>query len=66
MAFKEDFVREKLFLFGVAFIILGVVVFFGATPRHMRANPIGGAWIGASVLVGIGLTLLGIDYYLNR
>jgi hypothetical protein len=66
VAFKDDFIREKLFLFGVAFIILGVMVFFGATPRRMSANPVGGAWVGAGVLVGIGLTLLGIDYYLNR
>ncbi len=66
MAFKNDFVREKLFLFGVAFIIMGVMVFFGATPRRMAANPVGGAWIGAAILIGIGITLLVIDYFLNR
>ncbi|HEX8746914.1 MAG TPA: hypothetical protein VF717_06915 [Pyrinomonadaceae bacterium] len=66
MAFNSDFVREKLFLLGVAFIIMGVMVFIGATPRRMAANPVGGAWIGAAVLIGIGLILLAIDYYLNR
>jgi hypothetical protein len=45
---------------------MGVLVFFGATPRRMTANPVGGAWIGAAVLTGIGLILLAIDYYLNR
>lgn len=66
MAFNSDFVREKLFLLGIAFIIMGVMVFVGATPRGMAANPVGGAWIGAAVLIGIGLLLLAIDYYLNR
>ncbi|HEY0321474.1 MAG TPA: hypothetical protein VGC66_10990 [Pyrinomonadaceae bacterium] len=45
---------------------MGVMVFFGATPRRMAANPIGGAWVGAAVLIGTGLVLLGIDWYLNR
>lgn len=66
MRFDNDFFREKLFLLGVAFIIMGVMVFFGATPRRMAANPVGGAWIGAAVLVSVGLVLLGVDYYLNR
>jgi hypothetical protein len=66
MAFKDDFIREKLFLLGFAFIALGVMVFLGATPRRMSANPVGAAWIGAAVLVGIGLALLAVDYYLNR
>jgi len=66
MRFDNDFFREKLFLLGVAFIIMGVMVFFGATPRRMAANPVGGAWIGAAVLVSVGLILLGADYYLNR
>jgi hypothetical protein len=66
MRFDKDFFREKLFLLGVAFIIMGVMVFFGATPRRMAANPVGGAWIGAAVLVCAGLVLLGVDYYLNR
>lgn len=66
MPFKEEFIREKLFLLGFAFIGLGVMVFLGATPRRMAANPVGAAWIGAGVLVGIGLVLLVIDYYLNR
>lgn len=66
MSFKDDFIREKLFLLGFAFIGIGVMVFFGLTPRGREANPVGAAWIGAAVLVGIGLVLLGIDYYLNR
>lgn len=66
MSFKDDFVREKLFLLGFAFIAIGVMVFFGMTPRGQEANAVGAAWIGAAVLVGIGLILLGVDYYLNR
>ena len=66
MSFKNDFLREKLFLLGVACVFLGVMVFFGATPRRMKANPVGGAWPVAAVLVGTGLILLGIDHYLNR
>jgi lipopolysaccharide export LptBFGC system permease protein LptF len=66
MAFNNEFVREKLFLIGVAFIFMGVLVFLGATPRRMAANPVGGAWVGAAILIGIGLILLAIDYYLNR
>ncbi|HEX8176107.1 MAG TPA: hypothetical protein VF543_13385 [Pyrinomonadaceae bacterium] len=66
MAFNSDFVREKLFLLGVAFIIMGVMVLFGASPRGIAANPVGGAWIGAAALIGIGLLLLAVDYYLNR
>jgi hypothetical protein len=66
LPFDNNIVREKLFLLGVAFIIMGVMVFLGATPRRMAANPVGGAWIGAGILVSIGLVILGIDYYLNR
>lgn len=42
------------------------MVFLGATPRRMAANPVGAAWIGAALLIAIGLALLAIDYYLNR
>lgn len=66
MSFKQDFVREKLFLLGVACIFLGVMIFLGATPRRMKANPVGAAWLGAAVMIGIGLILLGIDHYLNK
>lgn len=66
VAFKDDFIREKLFLIGFAFIALGVMVFLGATPRRMASNPVGAAWIGAAVLIGAGLVLLAVDYYLNR
>jgi hypothetical protein len=66
MSFKDDFVREHLFRLGLVCIGLGVMVFAGATPRGMKANALGGAWLAAAVLVGVGLILLGIDHYLNR
>jgi hypothetical protein len=66
MGFKEDFVREKLFLLGFASIFIGVMIFFGATPRGMKANAVGAAWPGTAVFVCLGLVLLGIDRYLNR
>lgn len=66
MGFKEDFVREKLFLLGFASLFIGVMIFFGATPRGTNANPVGAAWLGAAAFVCLGLILLGIDRYLNR
>ncbi len=66
MSFKNDFIREKLFLLGFASIFIGVMVFFGLTPRGMKANVVGEAAVGAGILIGIGLILLGVDRYLNR
>ncbi|MCA1558638.1 MAG: hypothetical protein LC731_08885 [Acidobacteria bacterium] len=66
MSFKDDFIREKLFLLGFALIFIGVLVFFGLKPRGHSPNPVGAAWVGAAILIGIGLVLLAIDYYLNR
>lgn len=66
MSFKKDFVREKLFLLGFACLFLGVMVFLGMTPRGRKPNAVGAAWLGAAILIGIGLILLGIDWYLNR
>jgi len=66
MSFKEDFVREKLFLLGFASIFIGVMIFFGMTARGMKANAIGAAWPGAAIFICLGLILLGIDHYLNR
>jgi hypothetical protein len=66
MAFNKEQFKEIFFKLGVAFIILGALVFFGATPRRMAANPIGGAWIGAVALIFVGFGLLALDRYLNR
>ena len=66
MSFKNDFVREKLFLLGFACIFIGVMIFFGLTPRGMKANVVGAACVGSVVLIGIGLILLAVDRYLNR
>lgn len=66
MAFDKEQFKEFFFKLGVAFIILGVVVFFGLTPRVRVVNPVGGAWIGTVVLVLVGLAFLAIDRYLNR
>ena len=66
MAFDKEQFQDFFFKLGVAFIILGVMVFFGATPRRMAANPVGGAWLGAAVLVGVGLGFLALDHFLDR
>lgn len=64
-----NFLREnsdKLFLFGVALIILGVAVFFGATPRGQKMNGIGEAWMLAVPLILAGALLLIFDWHLRR
>jgi hypothetical protein len=66
MAFDKEQFKEFFFKLGVAFIILGVLIFFGLTPRGRAMNPVGGAWIGAVVLICVGLGLLALDRYLNR
>lgn len=66
VAFDKEQFKEFFFKLGVAFIILGGLVFFGLTPRGRAMNPVGAAWIGAAVLIGVGLCLLALDRYLNR
>ena len=66
MAFDKEQFKEFFFKLGVALIIVGALVFFGLTPRGRAMNPVGGAWIGAVVLIGVGLGLLALDRYLNR
>ncbi|HEX8142169.1 MAG TPA: hypothetical protein VF553_06200 [Pyrinomonadaceae bacterium] len=66
MAFDKEQLKEFFFKLGIAFIILGVMVFFGLTARGMKANPVGGAWTGAVALICVGLGLLALDRYLNR
>jgi hypothetical protein len=66
MAFDKEHLKEFFFKLGVAFIIIGVMVFFGLTPRGQAANPVGVAWIGAAVLIFLGLGFLALDRYLNR
>ena len=62
---KSKFYEDFLFRLGFVFIFLGVLIFFGMTPRRMAPNPVGVAWLPASILIGIGLCILAIDRYLN-
>ncbi|HEX8138297.1 MAG TPA: hypothetical protein VF544_11950 [Pyrinomonadaceae bacterium] len=66
MAFDKEQFKEFFFKLGVAFIILGVLVFLGLTPRGRGMNPVGGARIGTVVLICVGLAFLALDRYLNR
>jgi hypothetical protein len=66
VAFDKEQFKEVFFKLGIAFIILGALVFFGATPRRMEANPVGGPWLGAAALVGLGVCFPALDRYLNR
>lgn len=66
MFFKKENYEGSLFVLGVAFIIMGGMVFLGVTPRRMAANPVGGAWVGALILAGVGVVLLVIDRFLTR
>jgi uncharacterized membrane protein HdeD (DUF308 family) len=62
--FKEN--SDNVFLLGVAFIIIGAAVFFGATPRGQKLNNPGEAWMLAAPLVALGASLLIFHWHLQR
>ena len=61
---KEN--SDKVFLLGIAFIIIGTAVFFGATPRGQKSNDPGEAWLLAVPLVALGASLLFFYWCLQR
>jgi hypothetical protein len=62
--FREN--SDKLFLLGIAFVLLGTAVFLGATPRGRNLNNPGEAWMLAFPLVASGASLLILHWRLNR
>jgi hypothetical protein len=63
---RSEFFQEFFFKLGFALIFIGLLVFVGFTPRGQKMNPLGGAWLGAAILIGIGICVLAFDRYLNR
>lgn len=61
---KEN--SDKIFLLGVAFIIIGAAVFLGATPRGQKLNNSGEAWMLAVPLVALGASLLFFHWRLQK
>ena len=66
LKFIKENHNEKVGLAGIVCIFLGIMIFFGMTPRGQKANEIGEAWIAAVLLVAAGLILFVLNWYWNR
>lgn len=66
MCLKHHSLSETAFRIGVALVGIGVLAFFGASPRAMSANPVGGAWLVAALLIIAGIILIGVHRYAHR
>ena len=59
-------VAEYCFRFGFASFFIAGGVFLGATPRGMRPNGVGEAWVISAVFVIIAIILFCAGHYLQR
>ncbi len=66
MCLKHQSLAETAFHSGVALIGIGVLVFFGATPKSLSTNPVGSAWLAAAILVVAGIILVGVHRHSTK
>jgi hypothetical protein len=57
---------DRVALAGIVLVLLGGAVFLGATPRGMKPNAAGDAWLLAAPMIAAGLSLFGLNWYWNR
>ncbi len=66
LKFLRENAGNSFFWLGFILIFFGVVIFFGAKPKHMNTPAIGESWFISAPLILVGSVALSFDRYLHK